>query len=176
MTVRFRSDIRQWSDGAALAAHLGRHDAALGAWWRALVLHHTVAPTLAQWRGRRSMDALQRYYTGLGWDSGPHLFIAVGSPRVEDDGIWQLTALSERGIHANRCNPYSVGIEVVGSYDRLSWSVPMRRMVYDVLVQLQRWQRRPITIIGHRDCGSPKSCPGRAIDLDVVRADVARLL
>ena len=51
MTVRFRSDIRQWTDGAALAAHLWQHDAALGAWWRALVLHHTVAPTLAQWRG-----------------------------------------------------------------------------------------------------------------------------
>jgi hypothetical protein len=28
MTVRFRSDIRQWTDGAALAAHLWRHDAA----------------------------------------------------------------------------------------------------------------------------------------------------
>jgi hypothetical protein len=176
MTVRFRSDIRQWGDGAQLAAHLSRHDPALGAWWRALVLHHTVAPTLAQWRGRQSMLALQRYYTGLGWDSGPHLFIAVGSPRAADDGIWQLTPLSERGIHAGRCNQYSIGIEVVGWYDRAPWSSPMRSMVYDVLVQLQRWQRRPITIIGHRDCGSPKSCPGRAIDLDVVRADVARLL
>ena len=28
MTARFRSDIRQWTDGAALAAHLNRHDAA----------------------------------------------------------------------------------------------------------------------------------------------------
>jgi len=176
MTVRFRSDIRQWGDGAQLAAHLGHNDPSLGAWWQALVLHHTVAPTLAQWRGRQSMLALQRYYIGLGWDSGPHLFIAVGSPRPADDGIWQLTALSERGIHANRCNPYSIGIEVVGSYDRASWSSPMRSMVYDVLVRLQRWQRRPISIIGHRDCGSPKTCPGRAIDLDVVRADVARML
>jgi hypothetical protein len=176
MTMRFSSDIRQWPDGAALAAHLARHDVALGAWCRALVLHHTVVPTLAQWRGRRSMDALQRYYIGLGWDSGPHLFIAVGSPRAQDDGIWQLTPLSEPGIHAGRCNAYSVGIEVVGHYDTVAWSSSMRRMVYDVLVRLQRWQQRPITIIGHRDCGSPKSCPGRAINIDVVRADVARLL
>lgn len=173
---RFRMDIRRWATPADLARHLDHHHPNICSWWQRIVLHHTVAPTLAQWRGRRSMEALQRYYTGLGWDSGPHLFIAVGSPRAADDGIWQLTALSERGIHANRCNPYSVGIEVVGWYDRAAWSMPMRSMVYDVLVQLQRWQRRPITIIGHRDCGSPKTCPGRAIDLDVVRADVSRML
>ena len=173
---RFRMDIRRWATPADLARHLGHYDPGIALWWQRIVLHHTVVPTLAQWRGLRSMEAMANYYQRLGWPAGPHLFIAVGSPRPQDDGIWQMTALNERGIHAGVCNVDSVGIEVVGRYDAAPWAPRMRAVVYDVLVVLQRWQRRDIHIIGHRDCNSPKSCPGRAIDLHVVRRDVAEAM
>lgn len=167
---RFRSDIRQWSSPQTFGAHLRMHDAKICDWVSTIVVHHTVSPTLRQWRGRTSMEAIRRYYMGLGWDSGPHLFISSGAPRASDDGIWQLTALNERGIHAGICNRNSIGIEVVGWYDTQGWSASMEIMVINTIVELYRWlPRAPISIIGHRDCGSPKTCPGRAISMSRVR-------
>lgn len=170
ITKRFRSDIRQWSNRDTFGNHLRRHDSKICNWVSNIVVHHTVSPTLAQWRGRASMEAIRRYYIGLGWDSGPHLFISKGAPRPIDDGIWQLTAINEPGIHAGLCNRNSIGIEVVGWYDKEGWGYEMENLVIGTVVELYRWlPKAPISIIGHRDCGSPKTCPGRAISMSRVR-------
>jgi hypothetical protein len=169
-TPRFRSDIRQWSTPQTFGAHLRLHNNHICDWVSTIVVHHTVSPTLKQWRGRMSMEAIRRYYISLGWDSGPHLFLSSGAPRPSDDGVWQLTALNERGIHAGLCNTNSIGIEVVGWYDKEGWSPAMEKLVINTIVELYRWlPRAPIGIIGHRDCGSPKTCPGRAISMTRVR-------
>lgn len=172
----FRSDIRQWRDVAEFRRHLRAHDPRVCGWVVGVTLHHTVRPTAPMWRGRRTMAALARYYAGLGWDAGPHLFLVHGAPNPADNGIWQLTALNERGVHAGpHCNATRIGVEVVGMFDRHTWPPLLEALVVDTLAAFCGWRGlRADSIIGHRDCGSPKSCPGAAVSLPVVRSQVAQ--
>jgi hypothetical protein len=53
-------------------------------------------------------------------------------------------------------------------------------LVYDVVVALMQWRGitevSKRTLMGHREVPSPKSCPGRMIDMDKVRNDIAQRL
>lgn len=158
-------DIRYIGDASALAAYL--HDKPRPRWARRFVVHHTVRPTPTQWRGLVTMRGLRRYYRSLGWDSGPQLFFAP-------DGIWQLSPVDRPAISSNRCNNYAIAGEVVGYYDDVPWQEPIKSLVIGGIATILQWSGMPPeAIIGHRDCGSPKTCPGRAIDLDDVRRWVA---
>lgn len=166
----FAADIRHWPNAAALAAHLAQYDPAICAWVAGLTIHHTIIPTAAQWRGHATMEGLKTFYSDKGWDAGPHLFIAP-------DGIWQLTPLNEPGIHAGRCNADHWGIEVCGNYDAAPWPPALAELVYGTLAALFRWRGLSADALnGHRDCNSPKTCPGRAIQLPAVRAELAKRL
>ena len=83
----FRSDIRQWKSVADFRAHLGSHHSSVAWWALGVTLHHTWKPRRQDWRGYKSMESLRNFYTAKGWDSGPHLFIAYGSPDPANDGI-----------------------------------------------------------------------------------------
>lgn len=170
MTIRH--DIRQWQTPHDFQAHLMKYDPGIASWAKGIVVHHTYKPTPATFQGRRTMEGLVNYYTTLGWPAGPHLFIATGCRNPEHDGIWQLTALNEKGVHAGLCNSWTWGIEVVGNYDTVPWSPVTEYYVLAVMDSLTRWGGINITadtIKGHRDCGSPKTCPGKAIDMSTVR-------
>lgn len=170
--MSFAVDIRQWKTVEAFEAHLAGHDPSIAAWVKGVVIHHTYRPLPSQWRGRASMDGLKTYYQSLGWSAGPHLFIVTGSPNAADDGIWQLTPLNMVGIHAGICNSTTWGIEVVGDYDAEPWSPATKDMVVRATAALVKWRGISIsadTLKGHRDCNSPKTCPGRAIDMQQVR-------
>ena len=170
--MSFVADVRQWKSVVEFTAHLAVHNPAIAPWAHGVVLHHTWAPTMGQWRGAMTMRSMQRYYQRLGWDRGPHLFIAVGAQNPDDDGIWQMTPLNERGIHAGTANSWAWGIEVVGNYDVQSWSPAMADMVRGATLALMNWRSigvSRLTLIGHREVPSPKTCPGRLIDMNVVR-------
>ncbi len=142
-----------------------------------IVLHHTWRPTQESWSGIRTIDGLKRYYEGLGWSAGPHIFVA-------DDGIWLFTDMSRVGIHAGSANAtwlkngrkrggyyvpnaklidYSIGIEVVGDYDEHVWEGATLDNALSCIITLKK-KLGIITqdIAFHRDF-SPKSCPGNAI-------------
>lgn len=176
----FRSDIRQWTTAEALRAHLANYDPRIASWCRGIVLHHTVRPDTTEWRGVRSMQAMQAYYTQLGWQAGPHLFLACHAPNAATNGVWQMTALNETGVHAAGANSFTWGIEVVGNFDAKPWSTPQQALIYDVVVALMQWRGitevSKRTLMGHREVPSPKSCPGRMIDMDKVRNDIAQRL
>lgn len=166
----FAADIRHWPTLASFEAHLAAHDPAICAWVAGLTYHHTYRPTLAQWRGAASMRGMQAYYVGKGWPSGPHLYIAP-------DGIWQMTPLNLPGTHATVCNPHTWGVEVVGDYDLAPWPPIIRDLALGVGVALLRWRGlSPETVRGHRDCNSPKSCPGRAVSMQEVRRLLGQML
>ena len=168
----FAADIRHWPNAAALAAHLAQYDPAICAWVAGLTIHHTIIPTAAQWRGYSTMQGLKTFYSDKGWDAGPHLFIAP-------DGIWQLTPLNLPGIHAGRCNADHWGIEVCGNYDAAPWPQSLAELAYGAGAALLRWRGLNVTestVTGHRECLNNKSCPGRAIQLPAVRAELARRL
>jgi hypothetical protein len=171
----FAIDIRQWKTVEAFEAHLAAHNPNVAPWAQGVTVHHTWKPTPAQWRGRASIEGLKTFYEHKDppWDAGPHLFIVHGSPNPNDDGIWQMTPLNMTGIHAGAiCNSTTWGIEVVGDYDVLPWSLQTRHLVVGAIAALFKWRKlviTPNTLKGHRDCHSPKSCPGNAIDMAKVR-------
>lgn len=165
----FLADIRQWNCPAEFAAHLNRHSPRLCGWVQKVVIHHTWKPRAADWRGLASMESLKRYYIKLGWSSAPHLFICVGAPNPLHDGVFQLTPLNLPGTHAGTCNSSTIGVEVVGDYDNSPWPAPLATVVHQSVAHFLQWRGLPSTaIVGHRDCNSPKSCPGKAISIPAV--------
>lgn len=175
--MTFACQIEHWPTVGAFEQHLARHDALrTNLWTRRVVLHHTVRPLPTQWRGYHSMANLARYYRDtLKWPGGPHLFVCSGAPNPADDGIWQLTPLNVPSVHSNNCNRDGIAIEVVGNYDHTSWTPATRLLVLGATRALLAWRRLPVeVVVGHRDCGSRKSCPGRRIDLNEVRAQLAQ--
>lgn len=137
-----------------------------------VVLHHTWRPTIQQWRGLASMQGMQRYYAGKGWTSAPHIYVGP-------DGIWLFTPLKDIGIHAGtgngslRAGWYSIGVEMVGDYDRERPSGAIWDATKAVLGGLaKRLSIAPETLIAfHRDY-SPKSCPGWAVTKEWVFGEV----
>lgn len=145
------------------------------AWIRGITLHHTWSPTPRGWEGERTMIGLKAFYKAKGWPAGPHLFLCVGSPHPENDGIWAGTPLASPGVHAGDCNSDHIGIEIVGDYDHAPWPAPLADLVYGVVLTLMTWGAiPPERVQGHRECLPNKSCPGSAINMDVVRAELKR--
>lgn len=177
--TNFAVDIRQWVSVEAFEAHLAAHSPTIAPWAKGVVMHHTYRPVQSQWNGRKTLEGIQQYYQSLGWDAGPHLFVVTGSPNRENDGIWQLTPLNMVGIHAGVCNSSMWGIEVVGDYDKEPWSPDTKDMVVGATAALMRWRSLsvlPSTLKGHRDCNSPKTCPGKMVDMNQVRDWVSQAL
>lgn len=154
-----------------------------------LVLHHTWNPTVSSWRGKRSMQAMQRYYAGKHWRSAPHIYVGPEA----DKNIWLFTPMRDVGVHAGtgNCNPqyiqtwrftdlqwYSIGIELVGDYDKVKPSGPVLAGMRAVLGGLsQRLGIAPIQLIAfHRDYTTEKSCPGWAVTKDWVFDEVTSWL
>jgi len=146
------------------------------AWIKGITLHHSLVPTRAQWHGRATMEGTKQYYIAKGWSAGPHLFLASDVPHPTDAGIWAGTPLAMSGIHAGGCNPDHIGIEVVGNYDTEPWTAAVADLVYGVVLLLMDWADiAPSQVLGHRECLPNKSCPGKMIDMNVVRSALARM-
>jgi hypothetical protein len=140
-----------------------------------VVLHHTFSPTIEQWAGLRSMLGIQRFYAGKGWTAGPHIFVGT-------DAIWLATPLKDIGIHAGTGNSgytngklwYSIGLEMVGNYDRVRPSGAIWEGTKAVLGGLsKRLGITPRQLISfHRDYTNLKSCCGWAVTKDWVFGEV----
>ncbi|MBC8160424.1 MAG: N-acetylmuramoyl-L-alanine amidase [Roseiflexaceae bacterium] len=139
-----------------------------------VVLHHTYIPNLQQWQGSASMKGMQTFYGRKGWTSAPHLYVG-------DDGIWLATPLREIGIHAGTGNSgrtngqlwYSIGLEMIGYYDKVRPSGGVWEASKAVLGGLsKRLGIAPRQLISfHRDYTNQKSCPGWAVTKEWVWAE-----
>lgn len=89
--------------------------------WRPdfIVLHNTAAPSLDDRPTgftRQHMLNLEKYYRDdKGWPSGPHFF-------VDDFGIWLFSPMNKPGTHSPSWNSRSIGIEMLGDYNRESFT------------------------------------------------------
>ncbi len=132
-----------------------------------IVLHHTHKPTPEQWEGKRTIYNLKRFYERKGWTTGPHLFIAP-------DGIWLFTDMRKNGTHAGKGNWRSIGIEMVGDYDK---EVPKgtiweyAKFVITVLNRKLNLKKEDIKF--HRDYMNTH-CPGLAVDKKWVLRELAQ--
>src|SRR5580704_5065529 len=85
--------------------------------WRPsfIVLHNTASPTLAQRPNgftKQHILNLEAYYRDtMHWSAGPHLFI-------DDRQIWVFTPLTLSGVHSPSWYKNSLGVEMLGDYDK----------------------------------------------------------
>jgi len=148
------------------------------AWCRAITLHHTGAPSLAQ-RPRgfllQHIRNLRDFYQNeKHWSAGPHLFI-------DDDEIFGMCDLQKKGVHAVSFNSSALGIEVLGDYDRedpLSGrGLACWRTAAASTAALLAWLGRPAStdnVLFHRDDPTTrKSCPGSKVRKDWFLQQVA---
>lgn len=151
-------------------AYLARPEirAKVRSWATGVTLHHTDRPTIAQWTaagGYASLKGVVRTWRDTnGWETGPNMIIAP-------EGIYLASGILAPGIHAGVCNNTHIGIEVVGNYDKAGWKEPIRGFVYGAVRALVNIGASKIN--GHRECNSPKTCPGTAIDLNQFRKDLS---
>jgi GH24 family phage-related lysozyme (muramidase) len=88
-----------------------------------VVVHNTSAPTLANyadwrahperhgnWTPEQWLKNLAGYYSGLGWNAGPHAFVCP-------DGVGLFTPFTQRGTHSPAWNSITWGIETVGEFE-----------------------------------------------------------
>ena len=102
---------------------------------------------------------------GNGWDDvGYHWFI--GKNGLLQKGRGELIA----GAHCYGYNRSSIGICLEGNMDVEEWT--KEQMLIFLRLSKDLFGRYPITIEkvgGHREYGSPKTCPGTKIDCERVR-------
>lgn len=136
---------------------------------RFVVLHNTGAPTLAQWRNgplspqQHILNFEQFYRDTQGWSAGPHLFVA-------DDFIWSFTPLTTPGVHSPSWNAISLGIEMIGDYDREDFgrgpgAAVAANTVFALATLHTALSIDPGTLKFHKeDPKTPHDCPGRNVD------------
>lgn len=140
---------------------------------KAIVLHHTAAPSLAQRPASLSRQHLINlhdfYQNKMGWRTGPHLFV---DDQQETDGcIKGLTPLDVPGSHAVSFNHRSIGIEVLGNYDVedpfSGRGLECWRNAASATKLLLQWlglETNATTVLFHRDDPkTSKTCPGSRI-------------
>lgn len=141
-------------------------------WARAVCLHHTASPSLAQrpkgWTIQH-IENMRDFYKGMGWRSGPHLY-------TDEDQVFGMTPLTETGVHAVSFNRSAIGIEALGFYSKGQEDPESGRGLYVWLntAQITRhilaWLGLPAnekTVLFHRDDPkTSKDCPGAMVHKD----------
>lgn len=136
-------------------------------WSKAVTIHHCAAPSLAQRPGglfASHIENIEAYYRGKGWSSGPHLF-------TDEDDIFGMTPLTEKGVHAISFNSNSIGIEMLGNYDS---EIPTDGRGLQVCLTTAATTRALLdwmglkpsrqTVLFHRfDPRTTKTCPGTKV-------------
>lgn len=162
MATKFNWLGKSVGDAAGLAVFLQEYKPA--DWCKNLIIHNTVEPDEGDWAGKKSMTGMGNFYRDTQkWNGGPHF---VAAP----DGIWIGSEPNVMTVHSNICNDHAIAMEVVGFYDKRVWQNPIRAYAISGIAVILQWLGLgPEALLGHRDCGSPKTCPGASIDMNWVR-------
>src|SRR4051812_38980705 len=133
-----------------------------------ITLHNTAAPTLAQWaesgeKHKQRIANLQSYYEGMGWHSGPHLFIS----RNYINGFANILL---PGVHSRCFNATHIGIEMVGDYNAEEFDTGDGALVRDnavfaLAVLFRAIDVSPAKLVFHKECKADNhDCPGKNVN------------
>jgi hypothetical protein len=138
-----------------------------------LILHHTWKPEAAEYRGGATWEAIRAYHVQQrGFrDIGYHLGVAPG----EADRAWLLRPLAMTGAHCRGHNSRSIGVVMVGNYDREDPELVLPTAVKVLAACARTFGLAPAQIYFHRDFAD-KSCPGWRVAREDVRQRVALCL
>jgi N-acetylmuramoyl-L-alanine amidase len=138
------------------------------------VVLHTVGVV-----GDATVESIRDYHVRVkGWaDIGYHWLVS------RDGTARPGRAETKAGAHCQGAND-SIGVCVAGDGDSQPWTLGQWRGVLALLVDVcQRYGFSAEDVCGHREAPArlraaptPKSCPGRLVDLDEVRAELAAAL
>ncbi len=142
-----------------------------------VVRHNTGAPNLSQrpeGLTAQHIQNLKGYYEGLGWHSGPHLF-------VDDKQIWVFSPLTAPGVHTPSWNHVSFGVEQLGDYnvDDYNWGrgLAVRQNAVAAIAVLSHYggidshtmkDHYEDAATTHRDCPGTTCRKGKAQFMDAV--------
>lgn len=160
------------------------------AWAKFVVVHNTSSPDLAlyrSWEARSNWTAeqwlknLASYYSGLGWSSGPHLFIPP-----TPDTILVLSPLTARGTHTPSWNKFSIGVETVGEFEREAFGGDSEKNLIAALAMLHKkfgfdpahYVRGSSGLHFHKEdpATTHKTCPGKNLKKDTLVANVVAVM
>lgn len=152
-------------------------------WAKFIVVHNTSVPDIkkyrddwmkrppTKWNPEQWMRNLVSFYVSQNFKGTPHLFI----PPVEDR-IFVLNALTVPGTHSPSWNTKSIGVEVVGEFEREPFDGPTRANTVAALATLhQKLGLRPdgfsLGVRGlhlHKEDAKTThvTCPGRNLKKD----------
>lgn len=150
-------------------------------WAKGVTVHHTAYPDLSMrpkgWTIQHMRNIADYYNRQKRWGAGPHLF-------TDEDQIFGMTPLTQRGVHAVAFNASGIGIEALGNYDKesphdgrgaLVWETTAQA-VAAVLIKLGL-PANESTITFHRDDPSTsKTCPGKLVSKTAFVARVSEIL
>jgi hypothetical protein len=170
--MAFDATIIQWPTIAAFAAHLAT--VRRPSWCSGITNHNTYRPDETTWRGIASMRTIRDYYRDTNkWHAGPHLFLAAHASNAMDVGIFQMTPLSNQGIHAGACNSNRLGIENVGDFDARPPTAEQYTLLITInLLILQAWGLPPSSVNVHNECMVGRTCPGKYLTGTQIRASL----
>lgn len=141
-------------------------------WASGVTMHHTAAPSLAQrpagLKAQHIINIRDHYRLKLGWSRGPHLFI-------DEDQIFGMSSLEERGIHAKSFNATHIGIEVLGDYDTEDPATGRGKQCWKTAalaaaIIIARLGKTTAAINFHRDDPrTSKTCPGKKVSKETFR-------
>lgn len=143
--------------------------------WKWIVIHHSATPT----GGAKAFDKMHR---AKGWDElGYHFVIGNGTDtrdgQIEIGSRWPK---QKYGAHTktpdNQYNDVGIGICLVGNFDvTRPTQAQLRSMAKLVSFLMKRYNIPPSRVIGHRDA-KPTDCPGRNVNIQVVRRMATQML
>jgi len=156
-----------------------------------ITLHNTSIPTIKQWlawtpaKRQQYIANMQPYYEHMGWLGGPHFFV---TPQ-DDICAFGFNDLMSAGTHASCFNNVSIGIEMVGEFDREAFDSGPGAQVADNAIYLMALLHNKIGLTPapyqynvrglhfHVECKADHhDCPGQFVHkLDVVTRVTARM-
>lgn len=140
-----------------------------------IVLHNTGSPNLSQRPDGLTIahiKNLEVYYRDQQkWSAGPHLFI-------DDKQIWCFSPLNSPGVHSPSWNNVSFGIEMLGDYDKDSFTegrglAVQKNAVAAMAIICKTLHLNPATIKLHKeDPKTTHACPGKNVIKSEIINDV----
>lgn len=130
---------------------------------------HIVVHTAAGSQDATAEDIRRLHVDVNGWaDIGYHFV-------VRHDGTMDAGRRVDLvGAHARGYNDRSIGVCFAGHHDREPWSPEAAEVGVRLIATLCTTYGVPVVnVIGHRETGARKTCPGTMVDMDDVRAMIA---
>jgi len=121
----------------------------------------------AAFKGDISMKIIDEWHRKRGFrEAGYHYFINYDGEIEKGRDEW------ERGAHCidRGMNSKSIGICLEGHGDKEEWT-DMQTQMFNALArrEMEEYGIPSRRVLGHRETGANKSCPGKLVDMDKVR-------